>query len=161
MKLDHVAIWAVDIELMRAFYEKYFDARSNLKYENERKRFTSYFLTFPGGGRLELMHRPSARASLHPSPTSSRAFGRGARSRRDERKAVTCRANRRAADRPGTPRTRSEAPCRRSCKYLQMPCKRAGPRRTRWRRPRRGLEGSRPTRRGWPATTRREGRYSS
>src|SRR5882672_4751640 len=57
MKLDHVAIWAVDIELMRTFYEKYFDARSNLKYENELKRFTSYFLTFPGGGRLELMHR--------------------------------------------------------------------------------------------------------
>ena len=29
MKLDHVAIWAVDIELMRTFYEKYFDARSS------------------------------------------------------------------------------------------------------------------------------------
>jgi lactoylglutathione lyase len=58
MKLDHVAIWAGDIELMRIVYEKYFDARSNRKYENERKRFTSYFLTFPGGGRLELMHRP-------------------------------------------------------------------------------------------------------
>jgi lactoylglutathione lyase len=58
MKLDHVALWAVDIELMRTFYEKYFDARSNPKYENERKSFTSYFLTFPGGGRLELMHRP-------------------------------------------------------------------------------------------------------
>ena len=26
MKLDHVAIWAMDIELMRTFYEKYFDA---------------------------------------------------------------------------------------------------------------------------------------
>ena len=50
MKLDHVAIWVVDIELMRTFYEKYFDARSTRKYENERKRFTSYFLTFPGGG---------------------------------------------------------------------------------------------------------------
>ncbi len=35
-----------------------------------------------------------------PSPTSSQAFGRGARSRRDERKTVTCRTNRRAADRP-------------------------------------------------------------
>ncbi len=61
MKLDHVAIWVVDIELMRTFYEKYFDARSNRKYENERKRFTSYFLTFPGGGRLELMHRSGTR----------------------------------------------------------------------------------------------------
>ena len=58
MKLEHVAIWTVDIELMRAFYEKYFGARSNARYVNERKRFTSYFLTFPGGGRLELMHRP-------------------------------------------------------------------------------------------------------
>src|SRR5438034_2202299 len=58
MKLDHVAIWTADIELMRTFYEKYFDVRSNLKYENERKSFTWYFLTFPGGGRLELMHRP-------------------------------------------------------------------------------------------------------
>jgi catechol 2,3-dioxygenase-like lactoylglutathione lyase family enzyme len=52
MRLDHVALWAVDIELMRAFYEKYFDATSSPRYENERKRFTSYFLTFPGGGRL-------------------------------------------------------------------------------------------------------------
>jgi lactoylglutathione lyase len=58
MKLDHVAIWVADIELMRTFYEKYFDAQSNPRYENERKQFTSYFLTFPGGGRLELMHRP-------------------------------------------------------------------------------------------------------
>ena len=72
MKLDHVAIWAVDIELMRAFYEKYFDARSNLKYENERKRFTSYFLTFPGGGRLELMHRPDIQRT--PDSQSSREF---------------------------------------------------------------------------------------
>jgi len=47
VKLDHVAIWVVDIESMRTFYEKYFDARSNLKYVNERQRFSSYFLTFP------------------------------------------------------------------------------------------------------------------
>jgi hypothetical protein len=30
MKLDHVAIWTVDLELMRTFYEKYFDAQSSL-----------------------------------------------------------------------------------------------------------------------------------
>jgi lactoylglutathione lyase len=66
MKLDHVAIWAADLEALRAFYEKYFDARSNRKYQNERKRFTSYFLTFPGGGRLELMHRPDIRRVQDP-----------------------------------------------------------------------------------------------
>ena len=67
MRLDHVAIWTVDLELMRAFYEKYFDARTQPRYENARKRFTSYFLTFPGGGRLELMHRPDI-PRIHDAP---------------------------------------------------------------------------------------------
>ena len=58
MKLEHIAIWVVDLEPMRSFYEKYFDARPNARYENAGKKFTSYFLTFPDGGRLELMHRP-------------------------------------------------------------------------------------------------------
>jgi lactoylglutathione lyase len=74
VKLDHVAIWAVDIERMRAFYEKYFDARSTPKYENERKRFTSYFLTFPGGGRVELMHRPDIQR-IPESPPSGESIG--------------------------------------------------------------------------------------
>jgi lactoylglutathione lyase len=69
MKLDHVAIWVVDIEAMRAFYEKYFDARSSAKYQNERTRFTSYFLTFPGGGRLELMHRPDIQRVADSRPS--------------------------------------------------------------------------------------------
>lgn len=72
MKLEHVALWARDIERMRAFYEKYFDGRSSPKYENQRKRFTSYFLTFPGGGRLELMHRPDIEAI--PGTQSLREF---------------------------------------------------------------------------------------
>ena len=72
MKLDHVAIWAVDIEALRTFYEKYFEARSSGKYQNERKRFTSYFLTFPGGGRLELMSRPDIERL--PDAAASREF---------------------------------------------------------------------------------------
>ena len=72
MKLDHVAIWTVDLERMRAFYEKYFDARANPRYENARKRFTSYFLTFPGGGRIELMHREDIGGS--PASPGSREF---------------------------------------------------------------------------------------
>src|SRR5688572_25247508 len=68
MKLDHVAIWVADIERMRTFYEKYFAAQSNAKYRNERKSFTSYFLTFPGGGRLELMHRPDVQRTPGTDP---------------------------------------------------------------------------------------------
>jgi len=58
MKLDQVAIWARDLERLRAFYQRYFGARANAKYRNERKQFESYFLDFPSGGRLELMQRP-------------------------------------------------------------------------------------------------------
>jgi lactoylglutathione lyase len=72
LKLDHVALWAMDIEVMRAFYQKYFDARSTAKYENDRRRFSSYFLTFPGGGRLELMHQPDIRRI--PDSQESREF---------------------------------------------------------------------------------------
>lgn len=59
MKIDHLAIWCDDIELMRNFYVTYFGCISNDKYHNETKNFSSYFLSFPKGGcRIELMNRP-------------------------------------------------------------------------------------------------------
>lgn len=57
MKITHLAIWTRDIEKMKDFYVKYFEAQSNEKYVNERKGFESYFLTFEGGASLELMRR--------------------------------------------------------------------------------------------------------
>ena len=71
MKLDHVAIWAQDLERLRAFYETYFAAVPGPKYRNEKKRFESYFLTFPSGGRLELMARPD----IQPGAGSAEVFG--------------------------------------------------------------------------------------
>ncbi len=60
MKLEHVALWTHDIEQSRAFYQAYFGAEANERYESARVRgFASYFLTFAGGGtRLELMQLP-------------------------------------------------------------------------------------------------------
>ena len=58
MKIEHVALWANDIEQLKAFYETYFKAQSNVKYTNERTHYQSYFLTFASGARLELMQRP-------------------------------------------------------------------------------------------------------
>mgnify|MGYP002477518447 FL=1 len=55
MKLEHIAIWTKDLEKMQHFYVKYFSAKSNAKYENQKKGFSSYFLTFTEGARLELM----------------------------------------------------------------------------------------------------------
>ena len=52
-----MAIWVSDLERMRSFYEQYFKARSHEKYVNPGKGFSSYFLSFSTGARLELMHR--------------------------------------------------------------------------------------------------------
>jgi lactoylglutathione lyase len=58
MKIEHMAIWTVDVERLRLFYEKYFGATSNTKYVNTAKQFESYFLSFHAGARLEIMHSP-------------------------------------------------------------------------------------------------------
>ncbi|MCE0494758.1 VOC family protein [Vibrio salinus] len=59
MKIEHVAIWCQDLENMKCFYEKYFNASSNDKYVNQKKGFSSYFLTLPEGARIELMKMDS------------------------------------------------------------------------------------------------------
>ena len=58
MKIEHIAIWVSDIENTRIFYEQYFNAKAGEKYTNLKKNFTSYFLSFDEGARLELMHKP-------------------------------------------------------------------------------------------------------
>lgn len=58
MKIEHIAIWSEDIERLKTFYVKYFNAESNEKYKNDDKDFESYFLTFDQGARLELMKKP-------------------------------------------------------------------------------------------------------
>jgi lactoylglutathione lyase len=62
MRIEHVALWTVDLERLRQFYETYFGARPNAKYVNPAKRFESYFLTFTSGARLEIMQRPDVLA---------------------------------------------------------------------------------------------------
>jgi lactoylglutathione lyase len=52
-------MWVKDIETMKAFYCNYFHATANDKYTNSKKQFQSYFLSFDGGPRLELMQMPS------------------------------------------------------------------------------------------------------
>ena len=59
MKIEHLAIWTEDLDLLRRFYMKYFDAECGEMYVNNSKKFSSYFLTFgKGGTRIELMHTP-------------------------------------------------------------------------------------------------------
>ena len=58
MKIEHVAIWVKDIDKVCEFYRKYFDGVVQPLYHNPAKQFTSRFITFEDGARLEIMHRP-------------------------------------------------------------------------------------------------------
>ncbi|MEP7144807.1 MAG: VOC family protein [Ferruginibacter sp.] len=69
MTLEHVAIWTDQLEELKDFYVKYFGGMPNNKYTNENKRFESYFITFAGGARLEIMRKPNI-----PGNTNDRVF---------------------------------------------------------------------------------------
>ncbi len=59
IKIEHLAIWTKDLEMVKDFYVKYFDMICGEKYYNPTKKFTSYFLSFQDSNvRIELMHRP-------------------------------------------------------------------------------------------------------
>ncbi|GAB4267770.1 MAG: VOC family protein [Candidatus Promineifilaceae bacterium] len=57
MKIEHLAIWTHQLDTLRDFYMTYFNGRTNTKYTNPHTGFSSYFITFAGGARLELMQR--------------------------------------------------------------------------------------------------------
>ncbi len=65
MKLEHVAIWTHQLEVLRDYYIKYFDGVSNAKYTNPKNEFESYFLEFESGARLELMKMPGIPPNLN------------------------------------------------------------------------------------------------
>jgi len=58
MKVEHIAMFVVDIEAARSFFMKYFNSVSNDGYCNEKTGFRSYFLSFEDGARLEIMSKP-------------------------------------------------------------------------------------------------------
>ena len=58
-RIEHIAVYVNDIEAEKEFFVKHFGAGVSEKYVNFRKDFTSYFLTFADGSRLEIMNRTS------------------------------------------------------------------------------------------------------
>lgn len=62
MILEHIALYTNDLEGMRSFYEKYFGAKANPMYHNPKTGLQTYFLSFEGGARLEIMYRPNVMA---------------------------------------------------------------------------------------------------
>ena len=87
MRIEHVAMYVNDLESARAFFIKYFGAISNDGYHNTRTNFHSYFLTFEGGARLEIMNKPDMQddeKSLNRTGYAHIAFSLGSKQAVDE-----------------------------------------------------------------------------
>ena len=55
--INHVALYVNDLEAARDFFITYLGATSNDEYHNPTTDFRSYFLSFDGDTRLEIMTR--------------------------------------------------------------------------------------------------------
>ena len=71
MKIEHVAISTFELERLKAFYMKYFNAVTGEKYVNAKKGFQSYFLSFDSGSRLEIMEMPGIVPSINSATQQS------------------------------------------------------------------------------------------
>jgi len=58
MTLEHLAIYTNQLEVLKDYYQRFFNGQPNQKYRNETTGFESYFLNFDSGARLELMSKP-------------------------------------------------------------------------------------------------------
>lgn len=59
MRIDHVALYCLDLEGMKEFFVRYFNGVSNDMYHNPKTGLKTYILSFDDSdARLELMARP-------------------------------------------------------------------------------------------------------
>lgn len=83
-RIEHVALWARDLEVLRAFYSDSLGGTSGPLYENRVTGFRSYFMSFGDGPRLELMHQPGRAASATAAGYAHIALALGSRAAVDE-----------------------------------------------------------------------------
>jgi len=58
MRIELIAMYVNELDVVRDFFVKYFNAKSNEGYHNKSTDFRSYFLSFDDGVRLEIMNKP-------------------------------------------------------------------------------------------------------
>ena len=66
MRIEHIALYVNDLEAARDFFVTFLGGKSNDGYHNPRTDFRSYFISFDGGARLELMNKPGLHDSQKP-----------------------------------------------------------------------------------------------
>lgn len=107
MRIEHAAIYVNDIEAEKEFFARYFVASAGEMYHNKNTGFRSYFLSFDGGARLELMtapglqniDRPPLRTGLCASGVFRRQPRGGRRTHRTAEGGRLCRRERAESDR--------------------------------------------------------------
>ena len=85
--IDHVAMYVNDPEAARDFFVRFLNGKSNDGYHNERTGFRSYFVSFDGGARIEIMNKPDmSDDNKDPNRTgyTHLAFSAGSREKVDE-----------------------------------------------------------------------------
>ena len=87
MVIEHVAMYVNDLERARDFFVRFLNGRSNDGYHNERTGFRSYFISFDGGARIEIMNKPDMsdeRKNLNRTGYAHLAFSTGCKEHVDE-----------------------------------------------------------------------------
>ena len=87
MRIEHIALYVNDLEAARDFFVTFLDGKSNSGYHNRNTDFRSYFISFDGGARLELMTKPELsdpEKPLNRTGYAHIAFSVGSREKVDE-----------------------------------------------------------------------------
>ena len=87
MKIEHIAMYVNDLEAARDFFVTYLSGKANELYHNQNTGFRSYFISFDGGARLELMTKPELDdmdKPLNRTGYAHMAFSAGSREKVDQ-----------------------------------------------------------------------------
>ena len=87
MVIEHVAMYVNDLEKARDFFVSLLNGKSNDGYYNEKTGFRSYFVSFDGGARIEIMNKPDMsddNKDLNRTGYAHLAFSVGSKDRVDE-----------------------------------------------------------------------------
>ena len=86
MRIEHVAMFVNDPEGAKDFFVRFLNGKANDGYRNDSTGFSSYFISFEDGARLEIMHKPDLSAGVKTEHFgySHIAFSLGSKEKVDE-----------------------------------------------------------------------------
>ena len=87
MVIEHIAMYVDNLEGARDFFVKYLGGKANDGYHNKTTDFRSYFISFDGGARIEIMNKTElidAYKDLNRTGYAHIAFSVGSKKKVDE-----------------------------------------------------------------------------